>query len=134
MLGISFDMVKGFLVDVAKDFLNETAFDQFGRLYASICTKFAREYLEEGSGVPPKFLKRFRRRFYRIARLSVIVVDEIDSLVGDRPIRGRVDKFEDLFGDGGYGGNSSAVIEIKAKQSVRRKKRVSRVEDPDEDD
>lgn len=132
VFGLTMDTVKGFLIDVCKDLMNETAFEQFGRIYASICTKFARDYLEEGSGTPPKFLRRFRKRFYRIARLSVIVVDEIDNMLMTKHDDTRVVKFERLFGEDRCSGkDSSAVIEIKSKR-----RRTPRKDDGDntEDD
>lgn len=131
----SFDSVKGFLMDVAKDFLNETAFEQFYRIYSSICTKFAREYLEEGSGTPPSFLKRFRKKFYKVGKLSVIVVDEIDKCLCDREVlHNRVSKFEAMFSDGKYSGNAAAIIEVKSKSISRRRKATKSSGYSEEDD
>ena len=123
---LNLDFLKTFLWDVAKDLLNETAFEHLGNMYSSICVKFAREYLD-GCGTPPKFLRRYRKRFYRIARLSVLVIDEIDRYLGKS--EQNLSKFEELCEIRSK--DASSTIEIKA---TARRRKTKNFGDSTEDD
>lgn len=125
---LNFGFVKNVLWEVGKDLFNEAAFDQIVTMYSSICTKFAAEYIDGGD--TPKTLKRFRKKFYKIGRITCVLMDEIDAALG-KP-GNNADKFEELFKKKkGRRDTASTVIEIKSK---RRRSSTQDDGDSEEDD